>query len=190
MFTAIGTTHGSGDGATTFNVPDYRGRVFLGLDNQGGSDAGRLSAANTLGGSGGAETHTLATTNLPSHDHGAGTYAVGGHTHDLGNHTHSGTTGNQSANHAHDMNDVYNQGGLYTSGPNGGGSGNTINNVNTRATANNNADHTHSFTTGGPSTNTSGSTTPTFSGTSGATGGGTAVNHLPPYLLCHVIIKC
>jgi microcystin-dependent protein len=70
LFAHIGTTHGAGDGSTTFNVPDRRGRVGVGLDNLGGTDAGRLSAANTLGGAGGAETHTLSIGELPAHDHG------------------------------------------------------------------------------------------------------------------------
>lgn len=80
LFAVIGTTHGSGDGSTTFNLPDYRGRSLFGLDNMGGSDAGRLSVSNTLGGAGGAETHTLLSTEMPSHGH---TISVTdpGHTH-------------------------------------------------------------------------------------------------------------
>ena len=39
--------------AGSFRVPDLRGRVAVGLDNMGGSDAGRLTMANTLGGPGG-----------------------------------------------------------------------------------------------------------------------------------------
>jgi microcystin-dependent protein len=62
LFAAIGTTYGVGDGSTTFNVPDMRGRVVVALDNMGGTDAGRLSAANTLGGTGGHEK-------LQSHSH-------------------------------------------------------------------------------------------------------------------------
>lgn len=71
LYTAIGTTYGAGDGSTTFNVPDLRGRVPAGLDNMGGSDAGRLDWANTLGTAGGAQTHTLtaAESGLPAHSH-------------------------------------------------------------------------------------------------------------------------
>lgn len=42
LFAVIGTTHGSGDGSTTFSLPDGRGRVAAGKDNMGGTSAGRL----------------------------------------------------------------------------------------------------------------------------------------------------
>lgn len=80
LFAKIGTSYGAGDGSTTFNVPDYRGRVHVTLDNLGGSDAGRLAAANTLGGSGGAETHTLTTAELAVHSH-ANTASQAAHNH-------------------------------------------------------------------------------------------------------------
>lgn len=41
LFTAIGTTYGTGDGSTTFNLPDARGRVLRGWDHGAGRDAGR-----------------------------------------------------------------------------------------------------------------------------------------------------
>lgn len=69
LFAEIGVTHGAGNGTTTFNVPDLRGRTAFGLDNMGGSDAGNLSVANTLGGTGGVETVTIGTANLPPHAH-------------------------------------------------------------------------------------------------------------------------
>lgn len=34
LFSAIGTTYGDGDGSTTFNVPDFIGRVPVGLDEE------------------------------------------------------------------------------------------------------------------------------------------------------------
>lgn len=58
LFAIIGTAHGSGDGVTTFNVPDLRGRVPVGIDDMGGVDAGRLTSwSNVLGASGGAQTN-------------------------------------------------------------------------------------------------------------------------------------
>lgn len=41
LFTAIGTVHGVGDGATTFNVPDLRGEFVRGWDDGRGIDAAR-----------------------------------------------------------------------------------------------------------------------------------------------------
>jgi microcystin-dependent protein len=69
LFTAISTAYGTGDGSTTFNIPDLRGRVVAALDNMGGTDAGRLSLANTLGTTAGTQTHTLTTAEMPVHTH-------------------------------------------------------------------------------------------------------------------------
>jgi microcystin-dependent protein len=65
LFTAIGDTYGAGNGTTTFNLPDLRGRVPVGVDGT----AGRLAANDALGNTGGAQTHTLATSEIPNHDH-------------------------------------------------------------------------------------------------------------------------
>jgi microcystin-dependent protein len=75
LFTAIGTVYGVGDGSTTFNLPDLRGRVVAGQDDMGGSSANRLTDqtgglnGDTLGDTGGSETHTLTEAQLPSHSH-------------------------------------------------------------------------------------------------------------------------
>jgi microcystin-dependent protein len=76
LFAVLGTTYGPGDGSTTFNLPDFRGRVLAGADNMGGTAANRLTAASgwfigaTLGNFAGLETHTLTTPQIPSHNHG------------------------------------------------------------------------------------------------------------------------
>lgn len=69
LFRAIGTTWGSGNGTTTFNVPDLRGVTLSGRDNMGGTPANKLTGFNTVGVQTGAETVTLTTTNMPAHVH-------------------------------------------------------------------------------------------------------------------------
>ena len=74
LFTALSTTYGSGDGSTTFNIPDMRGRAIAGVDNMGGSAASRLTstvltASNTLGATGGTQTHTMTSAEMPVHTH-------------------------------------------------------------------------------------------------------------------------
>lgn len=74
LFAVIGTTYGAGDGTTTFNLPDLRGRAVAGLDNMGGTAASRLTAtvltaANALGATGGTQTHTMTSAEMPSHTH-------------------------------------------------------------------------------------------------------------------------
>jgi microcystin-dependent protein len=61
LFTAISTTYGAGDGSTTFSIPTQARRTLVG---KGGS--GTATLANTVGATGGAESVTLATTNLPT----------------------------------------------------------------------------------------------------------------------------
>jgi microcystin-dependent protein len=75
LFTVLGTTYGGGDGSTTFNIPDLRGRVIAGRDNMSGTSADRLTTAKSgingdnLGASGGLEDHTLIVSEMPSHSH-------------------------------------------------------------------------------------------------------------------------
>jgi microcystin-dependent protein len=70
LFAAIGTAHGSGNGASTFNLPDYRGRFLRGVDGGAGHDpdrAARTAAAN--GGNVGDAVGTLQADALGSHSH-------------------------------------------------------------------------------------------------------------------------
>lgn len=84
LFDVIGTTYGTGNGTTTFNLPDCRGRVVAGKDNMGGTSANRLTTplnGDVLGGVGGAEGQTLSVAQLPPHNHGGNTGNAGAHDH-------------------------------------------------------------------------------------------------------------
>jgi microcystin-dependent protein len=67
LFAIIGYSYG-GAGAN-FNVPDLRGRVIAGVDNMGGTAAGRLTPLAPLGGASGAESATLSVAQMPLHGH-------------------------------------------------------------------------------------------------------------------------
>eukprot|EP00961_Rhodomonas_salina_P006045 81891-Rhodomonas_salina.1 len=70
LFSILGTTYG-GDGRTSFALPDFRGRVPIGqgTDSLSGTDY-------NLGQKGGAETHVLTITQMPSHTHDAALHAM------------------------------------------------------------------------------------------------------------------
>jgi len=61
LFAKIGTTYGVGNGTTTFNIPDARGRVIVGKSSD--------TEFATLGQVGGAKTNTLDVTQIPAHSH-------------------------------------------------------------------------------------------------------------------------
>lgn len=63
LFSLLGTTFG-GDGRTTFGLPDLRGRSVIGLGNGIG-----LTSTTVQGAKGGAETHTMTISEMPSHSH-------------------------------------------------------------------------------------------------------------------------
>ena len=172
-------------------TPDLRDRFVVG--------AGSTYA---VGATGGAASVTLATTNLPSHTHSisatgtTGTESVG-HTH-----TFSGTTSGQSATHTHSVSDpghnhvVTNYAGIdqmnyrISSGVAAGQSGNYTSTSYTGISLGNaSADHTHTYS--GTTSNISANHTHnvTVTGTSGATGSGTAFSILPPYYALAYIMK-
>jgi len=67
LFALVGTTYGSGDGSTTFNLPNLKGKIPVGYNS---SEA----EFDALGETGGAKTHQLTTAELASHSHAISTY--------------------------------------------------------------------------------------------------------------------
>jgi microcystin-dependent protein len=111
LFSAIGIAYGSGDGSTTFNLPNLSGRVPVGL-NLGsvefstlGQSGGNLTHGHTISGSiteAASHTHTVAASSSSTgtssvglaHSHNVGTN--GSNTNAGGGHSHSGTTGSSN----------------------------------------------------------------------------------------------
>lgn len=181
LLNKIGTTYGTGDGTTTFNVPDMCGRAPFGSDDMGGISAkGRVTSAvsgidgTALGASGGSESVTLDGTTLPNHTH-TGTSDAGGV-----DHNHSGTTALQGTSHTHNYIGPVSKVGTFTGpGSNGWGGGDQ-----TLTTTGDSAFHQHSFTSGGAS-----AVNHTHTFTTAATGTGAAHRNLTPLIILNYIIK-
>lgn len=91
LFGVVGTTYGSGDGSSTFNVPDLRGRAPFGKDDMGGSAASRITNAisgitgTAVGSAGGSQS-------LTAHTHTYSTVATGTQGADPGGNVAAGGT--------------------------------------------------------------------------------------------------
>lgn len=191
LFHLIGTTYGAGDGSTTFNVPDLRGRMILGNDNMGGTSANRVTdtAADGLGGTDGSATVALTEAQLASHDH---SISGGSHSHTAssatgGGHSHGGFTGyDGDHNHGPALGSSFVVGGydggwdLNTSGVLPVGGANTDTESTHRHIINADSGHTHTITV-----NSSAS----HSHTIGNAGSGQAHDNMPPYMAMPFIIK-
>lgn len=81
LFTKIGTAHGAGDGSSTFNLPDYRGRFLRGTDLGAGRDPDRGSrGASSSGGAAGDTVGSVQSDQLGNHSHGV---SDPGHAHSV-----------------------------------------------------------------------------------------------------------
>ncbi len=116
IFAVIGTAYGAGDGSSTFNLPDFRGRVAVGLGTHADNDSRGDSDGLAVGSRTTNHSHSDGTLVVASHNHAVGTLAVSAHTHAVGtlvvaSHAHAAGTivvdshshgaGTLAASHSH-----------------------------------------------------------------------------------------
>lgn len=169
LFKVIGTTYGVGDSNTTFTLPDIRGRCPMGVGS------GPSLTTRALAATAGAETATLAITNLPSHTHTA-TIGTDSPTH---SHTSNTVTG-ASANHQHYFSHTAGTTGSY-----GLFDSATASSSGQPSTGGVQQNHTHSTTTGTESANH----THTFTNSNTPATAATAFGIMPPSIVINFIIK-
>lgn len=197
LFSKIGTQFGIGDGSTTFNLPDIRGRILAATNTLGGtSDTNRISSGSidgtTQGSAGGTQSYTLLGTNLPvlapwtisSSGSVSGTVGIDGL------HSHIGTTDAGSpAAHTHNEQQPTSK----ARGTQGGADFSTWSGDQTVTTGpeNSSLSHTHSFTTAAAGSHNhawSGSISVT-SLVNGNGSNGIAFSKLGPMIIVRAMIK-
>ena len=156
LYAVIGSTYGTPDNSANFVLPNLADRILMGK-----------SGSTSVGQSGGNNSITLSTNQLPSHSHTGTSDLSGSHSHTgttdaNGSHTHTGST-NNNGNHSHTVNDPGHSHTQWTNQDDfNGGGGNppsfmgdagtlrTWNNIYSSTTGisvNDNGSHSHSFTT-------------------------------------------
>jgi microcystin-dependent protein len=213
LFSIISTYYGAGDGSSTFNVPNLKGRFALGS----GQSTAVGNTNHALASLGGEETHALAVTELAVHAHAlsisatetAHSHVVPVHGHGWNDANHQnlvpahGHTASQAA-HSHLVNLPFNTDTTYQGGSSANRSpwNQTAANYGTNAVAPAvSVDNAPAFWSAGPNgavgsvANAAAFATQTTaapisaSGTAANTGSGTAHNTMPPFVAVNYIIK-
>lgn len=175
LYAVIGSNFNTGgESAGTFRLPDLRGRAPV------GAGTGSGLTARSLGVKVGTETHTLTTSEMPSHTHtqNAHTHTQDAHTHTQNSHTHT------QASHNHTTL------GYLAAGPGAGSSFTYL--VADMVTSPQVANGASATPVINSSTATNQSTTATNQSTTATnqnTGGDTAHNNMQPSLVLNFIIK-
>ena len=197
LFNAIGTAHGSGDGSTTFNLPNLSNRFVVGKGSSftlaatgGSADATLVSHSHTVS----SHSHSSGNLSTDNHSHGSGNLGVDSHSHNVNGNT------NNTGSHSHSGNvptPLYVPGGDVDRGDS-----TSIFSVDNSQTQFTNTTGSHSHNVNGNTSSESpgvsgntGSNSATISGSTGSDSPGTdsqgssATNaNLPPYYaLCYII---
>lgn len=193
LFTLIGTTYGTGDGSTTFNLPDKRGRISAPLDNLGGTtSAARLDsiASTTIGTAGGVQSASITATFLPVSSPWSASASTSVTVNAAGTHQHTAsgwTTGFQNSKHTHTV-------GISSSSiqQGGGNAASVMVPGGSTTTSEDSVDHFHGGVGGttdfaGSHDHTASASTSVTVGSNGS--GGTAFNKLPPLIVCNYIMR-
>lgn len=173
------------------STPDLRGKFVIGA-------GGSYNPAAT----GGSETVTLSTSQIPSHSHSTDSAGSHGHTTGTGggSHSHSGSTSG-AGGHNHGVNDPGhkhrwgvddNQGAVGPNNPDANPGSNYRDTTTTRTGINVNGvgDHAHNFNTSSSTASHSHNvgSNGSHTHTGGSTGGGGSHNNMPPYYaLCYIM---
>lgn len=167
LFSLIGDAYGTGDGSTTFNLPDFRGVYLRGLPTSGES----LGTTTPYG----LDSISLTVSQLPVHAHGAGSLAAALN----GSHNHPGSTAITGGSHQHNVPfnvDLSESGGLGSGSVTAAGSSQVL-----TATAGN---HGHTLTL-----QTDGSHQHSLSGSTANEGSGSAIPVNPRHYPVRYFIK-
>jgi microcystin-dependent protein len=161
LFAVIGTRYGTGDGSSTFNLPNPVDRVAMGIALSTSPTATTLSVSSSLdslslGNQSADHSHTITSNSgnqSANHSHTITSNAG----NQSASHSHSGSTGNESSTHTHNVsNQTANHSHSYVK-PNSGSTGNANTGNNSAShkhnLSNQSSNHTHNFNTGNQSAN-------------------------------------
>ena len=174
LFAVLGTVYGAGDGSTTFNLPNLKGRVVVGRDS---ADADW----DTLGETRGSKTHTLVESEMPVHTHSQSPH---NHSQNAHNHLLYLVATSSDGSHRHEFTDAGTNSVARTTST---GAANTSST--TQVTDYTEYAGTHSHTVTGYTVDSTATNIEATPPTLGNAGSGSAHNNIQPSIVLNFIIR-